>query len=202
MKGISALSHFVDETMPASVRDTLIRAHIDADEFQRHIGPQLGIFRSGEHVKSNMPSLSDEARFVLSLSDLLAKTEQQMTRSAIPSRTHAGLLEVFHLRLGKDWNELQERVRRDLQMVQAALSIISQGLRAQPAKRGPKPKQRRNNLLKQIEQEIERQLGPLKKNAQVLALEILCAYGIGAPSPHQDSPHKAAARAIKRAHRS
>jgi len=203
MKGISALSHWVDDSMPERVRETLIRANVDADKFQQRIGPLLHIYRGSEHVKSNMPQQSEEADFVRRLSDLLAEAAQQMTRSAIPPRTHALLLSVFHIRLGENWHELQDRVLRDLQMAQAALRIVGRRLLANPAKRGAKTKQGRDELLQSVIDEITRQLGPPKKRAQITALEVLRAYEIAVPSPDQNKspPEKAAARAAKMPHR-
>jgi hypothetical protein len=202
MKAASALSHWIDETMPERVRETLIHANVDAGEFQQRIGPLIGIYRSDEHVENNMPQKSEEADFVRVLSELLAKVAGQMTPGALPPRTDALLTSELHFRMGESWSELRARVLNDLQTVQAALPIVGRRLRAQPARRGPKTKRGRGELLTQVENEILRQLGPPKKAARILALEVLRGYKIGAPSPDQKYPEKAAARVAKKKHRS
>ena len=197
-KSIDALSHWIDDTMPERARRILLAAKIDVDQFQRHIGKFVGIYRSAQHVKNNLPQRSEEAAFAQELHALLGQAARLMDRSSMPPRVHALLLEVLHLRLSEDWNELQDRVLRDLAVVQVVLKTIDHRLRVHPARRGAKPKQARDALLMHMETEIERQLGPLKKSARITALEVLQVYGIAAPSPDRASAEKTVARITKR----
>lgn len=193
----ATLSHWINETTPERVRDVLHRANIDADEFARRVGPELGAYRSREHVKASIPQPSAEADFAQRLAERIADVADLLGRRAMPPRTHALMLHALHFRLGEDWNALRERLLRDLQIAQAALPIVARELREKPGTRGRKVAASRAELLAAIRAELSRQLGPRRGRVAALALEVLRAYGIAAPSPDQADPTKAAKRATR-----
>jgi hypothetical protein len=197
VKPSSALGHWIDATMPEKALALLTANGIDAEELRRRIALALEGYRTAQHVRTNLSERSEEADYARRLADLLAELGRHLTPGAVPARAQALLGWILLDRMSVNAHTLLDRMADDTTTMQAALRIVEKELRAQPTPRGRKREEARGALLGAIVDEITRQSGGPKKRARILALELLEAIGIAAPSSTQQTPHKAAERARK-----
>ena len=99
-----------------------------------------------------------------------------------------------------DLHALRERLQTDLGVLGVLLDLAARRLQGVPIRRGRRADVARDTLLRAVIRRL-RKTGMSATVARILALRVLQAEGIGAPSPSQKTPEKAAARAARRVHK-